>query len=77
MNLSVRFDLKQVPGTLNGGPDDLSQRPHGEGEPEQHEEDDQEELIEPSSQGIQVECGAAQQTKERAYKPIVGFMTDG
>jgi hypothetical protein len=28
------FDVEHVPGSLNGGPDGLSRRPRGDGEPE-------------------------------------------
>jgi hypothetical protein len=42
------FDVKHVPGRLNGRRDGLSGRPRGEGEPEPEEEDDLEETFEAS-----------------------------
>jgi len=39
------FDLKHVPGRLNGGPNGLSRRPRGEGELAPEEDNDLEETI--------------------------------
>ena len=49
------FDVKHIPGRLNGGPDALSRRPPGEGENEAEGEDELEETIEASLRGIQAE----------------------
>ena len=49
------FDVKHIPGRLNGGPDALSRRPPGEEENEAEGEDDLVETIEASLRGIQAE----------------------
>jgi len=67
------FDVQYIPGRLNGGPDVLSWRPRGDGEPEPEEEDDQEETIEASLRGIQVEQGPHRKRWERPYEPFVGL----
>jgi len=67
------FEVKHVPGSLNGGPDGLSRRPRGEGESEPEEEDDPEETIEASLQGIRVEQGSDRKMRERPYEPSVGL----
>jgi len=51
------FDVKYIPGRINGGHVWLSWWLLGEGELEVDEEDDLEELIEASVWGIQVEQG--------------------
>jgi len=65
------FDMKHVPGRLNGGPDGLSRWPRGEGEPEPEEQDDLEETIEASLRGIRVEQGPDRKRRERPYEPLV------
>ena len=67
------FDVKHVPGRLNGGPDGLSRRPRGEGELEPEEEDDLEETIEASLRGIRVEQGSDRKRRKRPYEPFVGL----
>jgi hypothetical protein len=65
--------VKHISGRLNGGPDCLSRRPRGEGEPQPEEEDDLEETIEASLRGIRVEQGSDRKRKERPYEPFVGL----
>jgi len=67
------FDVKHVPGRLNGGPNGLSRRPRGEGEPAPEEEVDLEETIEACLQGIRVEQGSDRKRRERPYEPFVGL----
>jgi integrase len=67
------FDVKHVPGRLNGGPDGLSRWPRGEGEPEPEEEDDLEETIDASLRGIWVEQGSDRKRWVRPYEPFVGL----
>jgi hypothetical protein len=67
------FDVKHGPGRLNGGPDGLSRRPRGQGEPEPEVEDDLEETIEASLRGIRVEQGSDRKRRERPYEPFVGL----
>jgi len=65
--------VKHVPGRLNGGPDGLSLRPRGEGEPEPEEKDNLEETFEGSLRGIRVEQGSDRKMTERPYEPFVGL----
>jgi len=67
------FNVKHVPGRLNGGPDGLFQRPQEEGEPEPEEEDDLEESIAAGLQGIRVERGTEQRSRGRASEQFVGL----
>jgi len=67
------FDVKHVPGRLNGGPDGLSRQPRGKREPEPEEENDLEEPIEASLRGIRVEQGPYRKRRERPYKTFVGL----
>jgi len=71
------FDVKHVPARLNEGPDGLSLRLRGEWEPEPEEEDDLEETIEATLQGIRVERGPQGKRRGRAYKPFVGLRLAG
>jgi ribonuclease HI len=64
------FDVKHVPGGLNGGPDGLSRRPRGEWEPDpdDQEVDDLEETIEAILRSVRVE----QKEGKGHYKLFVG-----
>jgi len=67
------FDVKHVPGRLNGGPDGLSRRPRADGEPEPEKEDDLEDTIEANLRGIRVEYGSDRKMREGPYEPFVGL----
>jgi hypothetical protein len=66
------FDIKHVSGRLNGGPDGLSRRPQGQGEPDpdNQEVNDMEDTIEARLKGVQVE--QRDEGKGR-YEPFVGL----
>jgi len=67
------FDVKQVPGGLNGGPNSLWRKPQWAGEPEPEEEDDPDETIQASLHGIRVEQGLDWNRRERLYEPFDGL----
>jgi len=67
------FNMKHVPGRLNGGSDGLSRQPRGVGEPEPAEEYNLEETIEARLRGIQVEQALERMRTGRAYTLCVGL----